>query len=78
MPHYLVEVREHADPKSLTRTRPTLWTHMTPEDMSYDVGHVFELEGRLLEVTHVEEGGRRSTSGSSVCRSSSSAFTAPT
>jgi hypothetical protein len=56
VPHYLVEVRERADPKSLTRTRPTLWTHMTPEDMSYDVGHVFELEGRLLEVTHVEAG----------------------
>ena len=56
MPHYLVEVRERADPKSLTRTRPTLWTHMTPEDMSYDVGHVFELEGRVLEVTHVEAG----------------------
>jgi hypothetical protein len=56
VPHYLVEVRERADPKSLTRTRPTLWTHMTPEDMSYDVGTVFELEGGLLEVTHVEAG----------------------
>lgn len=56
MPHYLVEVRERADPKSLTRTRPTLWTHMTPEDMWYDVGHVFEVEGRLVEVTHLEEG----------------------
>ena len=54
MPHYLVEVRERADEESLTRTRPTLWTHMTPEDMSYDVGHVFEVEGRLLAVTHVE------------------------
>jgi hypothetical protein len=54
--HYLVEVRERAEEESLTRTRPTLWTHMTPEDMSYDVGHVFEVEGRLLEVTHVEAG----------------------
>ena len=44
MPHYLVEVRERAEAESLTRTRPTFWTH------------VFELEGRLLEVTHVEEG----------------------
>ena len=52
----MVEVRERAEAESLTRTRPTFWTHMTPEDMSYDVGHVFELEGRLLEVTHVEEG----------------------
>ena len=56
MPHYLVEVRERTEAESLTRTRPTFWTHMTPEDMSYDVGHVFEVEGRLLEVTHVEEG----------------------
>jgi hypothetical protein len=23
---------------------------------AYDVGHVFELEGRLLEVTHVDAG----------------------
>ena len=38
----------------MTRTRPTLWTHMTPDDLSYDIGHVFEVEGRLLEVTHVE------------------------
>ena len=52
----MVEVRERAEAESLTRTRPTFWMHMTPEDMSYDVGHVFELEGRLLEVTHVEEG----------------------
>lgn len=56
MPHYLVEVRERADAESFARSRPTFWTHMTPEDTSYDVGQVFAVEGRLLEVTDVEEG----------------------
>ena len=55
MPHYLVEVRERADAERVTSTRPTFWTHMTPEDMWYDAGHVFEVEGRLLRVTLEEE-----------------------
>ena len=55
MPHYLVEVRERADAEHLTSSRPTLWTHETPEDMWYEVGHRFQVEGRVLEVTHVEE-----------------------
>lgn len=56
MPHYLVEVREPAAPERLTRTRPTLWTHETPADTSYEVGRVFQVEGRMLKVTAVEEG----------------------
>lgn len=55
MPHYLVEVREAAAPESLTRTRPTLWTHETPDDTWYEVGRAFQLEGRMVEVTAVEE-----------------------
>ena len=57
MPHYLVEVRERAEPERVTSTRPTLWTHETPEDMWYEVGHRFQVEGRMLKVTHIE-GGR--------------------
>jgi hypothetical protein len=55
VPHYEVEVREPAGVERLTRTRPTYWTHETPDDMWYTEGHVFELEGRLLEVQLLEE-----------------------
>jgi hypothetical protein len=56
VPHYLVEVRERAEPERVTSTRPRFWTHQTPEDMSYEVGNRFQVEGRMLEVTHIEEG----------------------
>jgi hypothetical protein len=54
MPHYLVEVRERADAESFTRTRPSFWTHMRTRHTT--LGTFFEVEGRSLEVTHVEEG----------------------
>jgi hypothetical protein len=50
MPHYEVQVLE-------TLGRPTFWTVETPDDEWYDVGHVFELEGRRLEVALLEDAG---------------------
>lgn len=56
MPHYEVEVVEWLDATKLPGTR-TSWTVITPEDVWYDVGHVFELEGRWLRVALLEDAG---------------------